>query len=1163
MLKRKSILSLTTATLLTAVTFTGCTSSDDEKKENSTNQTTNTTTNNTGNTNTTNTENTTGVVENTTLADLKGSVTGFVKDTNGNPIVGAKVFLAGLNTVTNEGGVYNFPEVPVAGVNDGNCTSCTQSLTVVITAPEGYLGGNVKVTPRNATMITHSADDKDNGTGTTISNVFADGFVAAAPDAMLPKLGASLEGVIRNNTTGEAVSGASVIVDFKGLFDKVSVDENKTLANNLAISKDYKVTTGTDGKFSITDLPEDAVLALKVKTHSIVEAADQDLNGDGNNGQTISSFDFDTHFETDVEFKNLRVVPAGDDGDKINPGIKSVDNSVGYVTDRLYKTADNNNVGATGTEHNRTVLAQEVLTSKEIVINFSEPVDTDHYNANNAQAIVIKTENSNGVMEEDKGATTELSSTQLKITLSNELSEGKMIDVNIKKLSFEDMAGNTLCGDTISISGCGNKTTGGFVRAKDSYLTVLLQTFKQLNLNAEAVAGKQMISHNDTDSSYNAYNSVVDNTNKTVTSACGTAITGVEVRQLNVDESKDRLKKLGASVKQAVVDVNTTKISFVPTNSAQYKIEVKDKNNNSTGNIENFVVGNVVNASTGATITGNVNDSKVSIKTTSAKVEFVIGNISIGDKVVITPYDDLDYEGTAYTITLADKVAPTTVIQNSYMGGAGTTDGASVVSAFGNGGELTNNYSVSATVGTPILGITPGLLDNLNGDKNILLDNDADKGDESLSGELFAHNKVNTTVTPNVKYITASNVYDSTAYKVFATKLDRNIGVAFSEDIDLTGVTPTFEGTKINTGSYTAINDIIVDDSGDKVSADLVEFTTSDVLALANDDHGKVIDFNGIKDASGNPSNNAKVVVRDMMPPFVTSAKYDGTLVVTFNEPVNITAASGYTPELNVSALESASEINTTTAGKVGLTDLSKWSLSSDKKTITVADASALSSVFRTAVSYIESDYSATEALQHSVLDFSSIRDLQGNSWDTWAKADVSSTCDNNDSQDEASEDDNRVDLATPLFALVSMIGDYKYETDNSKFLESADTTVTAQTVIWTFNQEIRTSVSSDQNATDYDLFTTTGGVAHKTITNAAGELNKWFVGTTQDGTDSNVSFTATSSITLDATNKIATFTFTTPAGKDISKIDSRFGKYFTSKVDTDQTEYVAASANK
>jgi hypothetical protein len=1155
MLKRKSILSLTTATLLTAVTFTGCTSSDNEKEESeSTLQTTVTGTETTTNTNSS-VENSTdtvisntdisGKVDNHQLADLVGSVTGFVKDTNGNPIVGAKVYLGSLEVVTNGGGIYNFPEVPVPGLSS-DCTNCTQTLTVSIKAPDGYLGGTVKVTPRNATMVTNSANDTTNDTGTTISNVFADGFVAAAPDAMLPKLGASVEGVIRNNDTGEAVSGASVIIDFKGIYDSSNLDtnEDKTLSTDLAISEDYTVTTGTDGKFTIPNLPEDAILSLKVKTHDIVEASDQDLNGNSTNGETISAFDFDTHFESDVEFKNLRVVAAGDSGDQIKPTIKTVDNSIGYTADRLYTTADKNGDGATGNEHNRTVLAEEVLTSKEIIINFTEPVDTTHFVANNAQAIVIKTENESGVMIEDEGADAELSSTQLKVTLTNELAEGRMIDINVKKLSVQDMAGNTLCDGDYTLNTC--EQAQEFVRDKGDYLTVLLQTFSQLNLNAAAVAGSQMKSHDDTDTAYNAYNSVIDNANGSTTCVGGTTtINGVEVRQLNVAEAEDRLRELGGKVTQAVVDVNTTRISFTPTNSAQYKIEVKDKNGNATGNIEDFKVGTVTDTN-GATITGNVGASSVSVKTDSAKVEFVVADVVIGDTVTITPYDDLDYEGTSYTITLVDNVAPTTIIQNSYMGGAATTTGASTVAPFGNGGELTNDYSVSATVGTPILGITPGLLDNLNGSgENILSDNGAVTGDEKLQYELYEHNTMNTTADPDVRYITAENVYDLTAYKVFAANLSRNVGVAFSEDIDLTGVTPTFEGTNIGS-TYTAINDIVVDDSGDAVSADLVEFTTSDVLALANDDHGKVLDFNGIKDASGNPSNSAKVVVHDMMPPFVTSAKYDGTLIVTFNEPVNITSATGYAPELNVSALNSGSDINTTNV--VGLNDLTKWSLSSDKKTLTVSDAATLSPVFTTAVSYIESDYSSTEALYHSVLDFSSIRDLQGNSWDTWATSDVSDSCDQNDTVGASTTD--RVDLATPLFALVSMIGDFQYSTDNGGFTVDANTTTTAQTVIWTFNQELNVSGS--------DLFSANG-----TSVTTDATINTWFEA--QSEVNSSIPL-VDATISLDTTGKIVTLVFKTVEdtvnGNDAIRVQSIIGKNFISKVDTAQTESVTASAN-
>ncbi len=84
------------------------------------------------------------------VSDPTGSVTGLVQDTNGNPIEGASVYLAGQMASTDAGGVYFFQSVPAVlttGMDDGLGGAPAGVLLVSIVPPSSYLGATVTVTP--------------------------------------------------------------------------------------------------------------------------------------------------------------------------------------------------------------------------------------------------------------------------------------------------------------------------------------------------------------------------------------------------------------------------------------------------------------------------------------------------------------------------------------------------------------------------------------------------------------------------------------------------------------------------------------------------------------------------------------------------------------------------------------------------------------------------------------------------------------------------------------------------------------------------------------------------------------------------------------------------------------------------------------------------------
>jgi len=1115
MLKRKSILSLTTATLLTAVTFTGCTSSDDEKSQNNTTENTKSTVE----VGTNNSSNTSGIVDNHKDSELQGSISGAIIDTAGNPVVGAKVGIGATIVETNELGQYEFNSVPTSAVTPAGCATCSQKITLSV-AKAGYLSTTKEINAVNAIYSTNGYSSTTNGAnetnttgvadaGSTISNVFLDGFRIGAANTELIPLGASLEGNLRSADTGEVVPNATVIFSFVkngkvvGTFSDDSDVEGKFKAENLPIGVEFNASVlnhsialnsdkktndldssagdkTADGKTTLGTIATQSIGTLNVTTSSsndtvapkitgvtdtisenttpnmIVDSSKSsykvDVDGSDN---TTENDDLDSKYSLNNTANNAgdyNITLASTDElvalAKGNNGLQEVNN---LKDDTLYIN-DAGSLEIVGDEKSRLVLDKN---AKEVVINFNEPLDVEHFNANTDRVIVryeTKDENNNTIMEL---ATPELalSSTSLTVkfsdeTLVNHFGQGKAIDVNIFKNAIKDVSGNDVCSGSATISSCGSTITERFIDAKNKnqVLTVMVETFKDVNTNAGAVTATQMKSHNDEDRTdgYNAFNSVVgtdtnyDNKPDTV-------------KNLNSTEAHSRLDQLADAIGEnyvyftgsdntTVVDDNsTTKIKLIAGNAAKYKIEVLDSENDaiSIANITDIVIAGA----------DKIEDKGNSYEFTAKEgdeITFLVEKVVVGNVVKITPKDDLDYEGTPAVVTLKDVVAPTTVLQNSYIGGAGTIDGATAVTQFGNGGELTNNYSEGGSAGTPVLAINPGLLDNLDGKgNNILDDNSYTNGDEKLTYELYAHNTKDSDskyyLTANSENI-AGDIYDASAYSVFSNNLTRRIGVAFSESLDPAQTVPaSYDGSNI-AGNYTILNDITVDDSNDDLGdgivnhnkqADLVEFETGDVIKLANDDNGKVLDFAGIKDIVGNESTQAKVQVSDMMPPFVTKAEftYSGDLVVTFNEPISLTNPDDSEYEANLT-LSKADGTNSKTIleNNSNLTNAvasGEWKVSGNVLTIEdlndtgfftkgmweITDPNNANELL---YKYEESTYGDT-AWPHGKLDFSAIKDTQGNSWANWAT--INQDLNTNDTDGA----NTNTDMEIPYFAFVDI----------------------------------------------------------------------------------------------------------------------------------------------
>lgn len=311
-----------------------------------------------------------------------------------------------------------------------------------------------------------------------------------------------------------------------------------------------------------------------------------------------------------------------------------------------------------------------------------------------------------------------------------------------------------------------------------------------------------------------------------------------------------------------------------------------------------------------AVITGDLNDAMAIISDTgtatygAGKWKVVVPGATHGDKVVVTPTAAFNIIGTPITITLEDKVAPTTVIQDSYnyadTFGDDYVNAVAADAGYANGGEL-SEIGTSGSEGSPILYVTPRLFA-----KDEAADDDADFNNRAdVFRTLAEGNTLNSATTP-VPHVTSNRnfVYDVNAIANWAPT-SATVGVAFSENVNLvTGEavefsvanaapSTTLSGFVANNGvrneDYVA-NDTDQDGYHTYLTHGLIQMTSNDIVGLANLDHNGVLDYTGaVSDTvNGNAAlSDALVVIADAIPPLVTRAELDATtFVVTFNEPV-------------------------------------------------------------------------------------------------------------------------------------------------------------------------------------------------------------------------------------------------------------------------------------
>ena len=952
--------------------------------------------------------------------ELTGTVQGVVVDSNGTPIAGAMVYLGAQETTTNAGGQYVFTDVAVTNVNgtnnEGNETpdSVVQTLIVTIGGTDAYLGALVEVTPE--AMVNNTGgqgDNQDGGNSDTTIQTFVDGFTAQAGTAILPMLNAGAYGYIRDCRTGVQLVDTADLLSLD--FDSVSadVDVDPTGNDTQITNAEHTVTIGSDstGGFSLMNLAANSSYTITPKE-----------------GWTIMSgtTSFDTNSEGSSEFLDtIEVCPVGFTGRDLTPDapyIASVAGSIDSIT------------GGGTTNYEYEVLGKGIDgTGEGITLNFSEAISAADVDVSDI-VVTLAANTDDTVQTEAEVASATLADDGMSMTvvLAEALGDEQRFSIWFPRYQYVDNTSKTIVtGDDYSVGGAltapdtvednlvidalagdgAGSTEFGIASdvvseelGKVGYIRARICTYIAPPTTPEGLTAEQEVKT--LDSSLLAVSPLWDN------SAAGsvTNLNGQEDAVAGKDTGERLVERFGGTV----------------TNNTAF---IEGSVNNATGITAS--AGNVAfaNPGFGVTVTGAAH----------------------GQTVTLTPTGAFGVSGTPLTVTLEDKVAPTTILQENYELWAIEADyNATTLSAgtgaAGSGGEVSEG-SVAGEDGDPIIYIQPRHLTQ------------TDSNNRSIANSEFEDLAFATDFTDGA---TDNSIYSAPGYAAWTTR-GNSLGVAFSETIATTATAPD-ESASVDVVLTGVLNGLTTDIDGNlivgtvdsagntvipKSGEDLARFTVSDMIDFANNDHNEAIDFtNGsIADTRGNLANAnsaARVVIRDAMPAFVTAAFWDGTNVeITFNEPVVPDGTGGDADVFIFTDLVAGGPgFDLTLDATADFPDEGAYSLDVAGTTLTIAvDSANVQGLFQDGPDDIY-DFDSNgdgDTENHVALTFDTIADANGNSWSTFdidlSAAALGNTVDSDN--DTVADRQGRYLVNAPRFMLYNDVG--PFEVTNARFIFEDD----------------------------------------------------------------------------------------------------------------------------
>ncbi len=896
-------------------------------------------------------------------------ILGLVQDTNGNPVVGARVSIGSTAATTDANGAYAISNVPVTGFTGGTDAESATAIQVSIVPAAGYLSATVSVSPQASTIVQTIDGASGNTEDALLAIVTTDGLAVSAGITVVPALQSTVTGYLRDKESGEKVIGTVVGLELTQVNGVAQQQvQNGGSATSYGVAS-YQVATDDDGMFTFTNLPVDADFDIAVEGWAGLQLED-------GIGGAPAAASFDTTPEVTVQ--NIGTITAEliTSEDVIEPFVASVN---GVVVN-----------AATG------LLNDDLDGTQGLTINFSEPlqqlVDENSIYLYN-ETLQERIEVADFDLSEDGHSLT--------ITTSAAIAQGQTFAIYLSDVDFQDIAGNLLeAGPVADFQG---KSTPDYdsdygTLTSSNAVKLTLQTFSDPVTDAGAVVD---LAQQFTDGGTSDFE-LLQSSNSTFADVdTGTVRSDdLTIEQLNAPDAAARLSALAISTYSepgittsptpASVATDVARVQFVineTTQSSNYRLELTD----ASGSLKNFTV--VAPDQTLSANDSNALDVEITlVDDFEGTLNLLVDGAEPNDTLTISSLTSFGTVDESSNVLLLDQIAPTTVKQSSY--GQGLKTNATVGVSYGDGGELAD--LTPAAMGTPIVNVTPRLLTPQANETIALPVASTWNAVQALmqDGVVDPANSINTSdgeIDVNMAGITAGySAYDAQAFAAWSVG-ERTMGIAFSEDITLSG-TPVVTGTSTGIAQvlagWTAQNNVLVNDQSLDVndpnlpdpSADLIHVTVPDVIDFANQDHGRVIDFTGvIVDANGNTpatENNAMVVVRDLMPPMLESARYyGGKIILTYNEDVFVPVGAKFVLDPTSTDIVDNVTITSTAANTA---------VDGNEVTITPADLDSETVFDRNTFDHDGDDSASTEDRAHGIIITENVEDLLGTSWANW-----------------------------------------------------------------------------------------------------------------------------------------------------------------------------------
>lgn len=773
---------------------------------------------------------------------LVGHVQGVVLDSNGNPLAGANVSIGSQTTTTDALGYYAFTDVAAANVVLNADSNVLTAVPLVISVSAGgHLGGRTQAYP---TAISD-----------TEQYVYIDGFTVQADNLYLPELQSAIKGTLRSTVTGEIIANQKVTLEF------VAVDAGLTANNHSGdgeftdiASTYYYVTTDANGGFEISNLPANSTFNALVEGY-IVDT--QHLRDETDSvivrtpaGPTPGDLDFSftTAKESIVSNWGELFVTEEIIADKINPFVRNIESA--SFAGRLEK--GKNGQASTG----------------GLVFDFSESVDLLHkistasLDSNTIKVVFHNQddENTTKYVEFTHDINSNASVNSIQLNLAEPIASGQQVDVYFERADFVDAGDNELALEGYSKVNDSYKTAGQFA---DNYIQYTLYGYEGTGQLSGASTITQITSDSEEFLALSSHNAALIDVKSTTGAIEQLNDTSSTTDALLLQLASQLSAKAGVDAPSTVV-TSTAKVAInFPANTTDAEIGVIDANG--------LAVDSVI-------ITPDLTSANHGVDFDEETV-FYIENTAPGHRVTVVATDAFDVVGPTATEQLVDTVAPTTVIQNSYL-----VEGDKVTGIAAEGIEIDGGQNVTSGVagslGYPYLTIAHGILD-----LGTLVDND------------------NTATNAS-----GADTYNAGQFNSWENS-DLVTAVAFSENISWKSSTPiqtqVVSSSDISESlltSFNIVNDVTAN-GGDVVdnseANDFITFNVENIFTLANIYNGKELSFNGlIIDAKGVDASAAKVVIRDALPPMIASATLTERsgkqyLKISFNE--NIADKEEYT----------------------------------------------------------------------------------------------------------------------------------------------------------------------------------------------------------------------------------------------------------------------------